>query len=167
LLWSGTTQLVHLTVGGADGQKIPPESPVLINLAKSLLANGDPSLLLKTPIDSFVQHLFQLTLKLDIDPRFDQPAVRAQVRARLLDAFSFTKREFGQPVSEAEVLALVQAVPGVIAAAVVLLADESDGVPSTQLTVELAHVDAQGNFVAAGLLLIDPLRIDLSQDLVP
>jgi hypothetical protein len=163
LLWNGTSQVVQLTVGGADGQPIDSHSDLLRNLTSSLLANADPSLVLRMPIDSFVVHNFSLTLALDIDPRFITANVQAAIQALLVQSFSFAERDFGQPVSEAEIVALVQTVPGVIASNVVALTDETTQVTSNELTANVAQFDQDGTFVQATLLLIDPAKIDLSQ----
>jgi hypothetical protein len=163
LLWSGTTKLVHLTVGGADGLPIPEDSPVLTNLAEALLKNGDPSLIIQTPIDSFDLHRFRLTLQLEIDERFERFRVEDQVRAALLDAFSFANRQFGQPVNESEILRLAQDVQGVLAANVALLADENADDPNLvdqdadELIVQVAHFDEDLQRIVPGeLLLINP-----------
>lgn len=165
LLWDGTSQVVQLTVGGADGKPITGGSDLIKNLASSLQASGDPALLLRLPLDTFVEHDFSLTLQLDIDPRFVTANVQAAVSQLLIQSFSFALRAFGQSVSEAEILALVQTVPGVIASNVVALTDETAAITSNQLTADVAHFDPQGSFVPASLLLIDPAKIDVSQSL--
>ena len=165
LLWDGSSQVVQLTVGGADGKPIAGDSDLSKNLASSLQANGDPALLLRLPLDTFVEHDFSLTLQLDIDPRFNTANVQAAVRQLLIQSFSFAQRAFGQSVSEAEILALVQTVPGVIASNVVALTDETAAITSNELSADVAHFDPQGNFVPASLLLIHPAKIDVSQSL--
>ena len=87
--------------------------------------------MLRVPIDTFVVHNFSLTLALDIDPRFIRANVQAVIQALLIQSFSFAERDFGQPVSEAEIVALVQTVPGVIASNVVALTDEVARSPRT------------------------------------
>ena len=165
LLWTGDVQLVHLTVGGADGQPIPTESPVLANLAGAILADADPSLLIQRPIDTFVPRSFRLDLQLAIDDRFEKPKVLDAVRGALLDAFSFAKRSFGQSVNEAEILAVAQNVPGVLAANVASLTDEQ-GNAADQLVAVEAHFDANaGRILPAELLTIDPDHLVL-EDLV-
>jgi hypothetical protein len=167
LLWDGSAQVVQLTVGGADGKVIDPDSDLLVHLTDSLQANADPSLRLRLPLDSFDEHDFALTLALDIDDRFVPADVRTNVAEALLGAFSFAKRDFGQSVSEAEVVALVQTVPGVIAANVVSLTDEVSQTTSDSLPGAVAQFDQSGAFQRATLLLIDPAKLDVSQDLTP
>jgi predicted phage baseplate assembly protein len=167
LLWNGSAQVVQLTIGGADGQPIAPDAELTINLAKSLRANGDPSLLLRQPLDSFEEHRFTLAVQLDIDQRFEKPDVREAVRTALLDAFSFGRRDFGQSVGEAEILAVVQGIPGVIAANVAHLEDERTSAAGKLLTVGVARFDKDNAFHQAGLLIVNPAHLDLSQDLTP
>ena len=157
LLWSGTAQLIHLTVGGADGEPIPADSPLLANLASAVQANGDPSLILQLPIDSFVEHTFSVTLALEIDERFETAKVQDEVRAALFDTFSFAERDFGQPVNESEILGVVQNVPGVVAASVTFLADDANDQDSDELIVEMAHFDDSVKRIVPGeLLVINP-----------
>jgi len=98
--------------------------------------------------------------------------VQAAVRAALLDAFSFAKRSFGQPVNEAEIVVLAQGVPGVVAADVALLADENGNVNTTAIEAHVARFEpfdaqhpSQGVVKPADLLLIDPLHLQI-EDLV-
>jgi hypothetical protein len=48
-------------------------------------------------------------------PTFIAEIVLAAVRAALTGTFDFAHREFAQPVAESEVIAVIQAVPGVVA----------------------------------------------------
>jgi len=42
LLWDGNTQLVHLTVGSADGKVIKIDDPILETLREAIETNADP-----------------------------------------------------------------------------------------------------------------------------
>ena len=58
---------------------------------------------------------FEVGFKLLSDPAYDRAAVEAAVEAALRAAFAFDVRSLGQPVQQSEVIAVVQAVPGVVA----------------------------------------------------
>ena len=159
LLWNGSRRFVHLTIAGADGQPVPKEAPLRANLAQALRAQGDPSLIFE--IDTFVDVKFSLTVEVQVDERLDRLEVMAAVRAKLLDSFSFAKREIGQPVSEGEVVGAVQSVPGVRAANVTELATPTQPTSSVRLEAQVAHFTNEG-FVQAELLTINPADLTLT-----
>src|SRR5439155_6995645 len=76
----------------------------------------------------------------DADHRFD--LVEPKIRAALLDAFSFDEREFGQDILRSEVIAAIQAVPGVLGVDLAALAV----VPGN---LEPSQLDAVADAVAA------------------
>jgi predicted phage baseplate assembly protein len=110
---SGPGRGVFLTVAGVNGAALPPGNPTLTNLVASLHNFGNP--LIPITAQSFLETLFGLSADLQYDPKYDPPAVKAQVLQALSQAYSFTARTFGQGVSVDEVAAVIQAVPGVVA----------------------------------------------------
>jgi hypothetical protein len=112
-VWVGDRRMLYITVAGPAGNEIPDGSSVLGDLLAALQQAGDPFLAIQ--IGSYRAVPFHIDASLKIDPDYDQDKVLAQASQALLDAFSFDKREFAQPVFQSEVIALLQAVPGVIA----------------------------------------------------
>jgi hypothetical protein len=113
-LWipSGPGRGLFLTVAGAGGAALPPDSPTLATLAAALRAYGNP--LIPITLASFVETLFKFSAAIAYDPAYDQPIVAAAVRRTLTAEFSFAGRSFGQGVGVDEIAALTQDVPGVI-----------------------------------------------------
>ena len=66
-------------------------------------------------IDSFQPRFFNLEAKLLIDSDFEWDIVTGDIKEALVDAYSFNKRAFSQPVTSAEVLNIIHDVQGVIA----------------------------------------------------
>jgi hypothetical protein len=159
LLWSGSRRLVLLTIAGADGQPVPEDAPLRANLAQALRAQGDPSLIFE--IDTFVDLKFSLKVEVRVDERVDRLEVLAAVRAKLLDTFSFTKREIGQSVSEGEVVGAVQSVPGVQAANVTELKTPTKDASNGRLDAQVAHFEDKV-LVQAELLTIDPGKLTVT-----
>jgi hypothetical protein len=160
--WSGNTHLAHITVGSASGEPIPADAPVRINLGKALRAQGDPSLLFQ--IDTYVPKSFRITAQVRVDPRFESAKVLDAVRAALADAFSFARRSFGQAVTEAEVLAVIQSVQGVEAANLLVLsatpaASDEKILPAARVRFD----DATRSLAPAELLTINPVAIVLTE----
>ena len=104
-------RVVHVTIAGADDIPIDENSDLYHNLLRALRNSGDPDL----PVTLQVRELLLLVLsaKIRILPDYQwEPVVKA-VRARLLDTFSFERRELGQDVLLSEAIASIQSVRGV------------------------------------------------------
>jgi hypothetical protein len=77
----------------------------------------------------------------------------------LLTAFSFAQRQIGQGVAQSEILAVIQQVPGVVAAEVTVFNVQGQAPVSPLPAILLASspiTGDQGEPAAAQILLIDP-----------
>jgi predicted phage baseplate assembly protein len=110
---SGPARGVFLSVAAAGGSALPWGSPTLDNLITSLHNYGNP--LIPIYAASFLETLFSLEADLIYDPAYDQAAVQAAVLRCLRENYSFAARNFGQGVSDDEISAFIQAIPGVVA----------------------------------------------------
>jgi len=110
-LSDGRRQLVHITIAGADDIPIDDSSDLYRNLLSALRQLGDPDLALKVE----VRELLVLTLSANIRlvPGYLWEPVKTAVTAAILDAYGFQKRALGQAALLCELIALIQAVPGV------------------------------------------------------
>ena len=107
----GLRNVVHLTVAGLDDVPIDRDSDLLLNLRRALRALGDP--FQRLVVEPRTARWLIVSAKLAIDPDQVWAAVVARVRAALLDAFGFERRALAQGVARSEVIAAMQAVPGV------------------------------------------------------
>ncbi|AGC48179.1 hypothetical protein MYSTI_06906 [Myxococcus stipitatus DSM 14675] len=112
-IWAGQRRLVHLTVASASGKPLGPTDPVLVTLAESLVQYQDP--VHRAVVDSYEERAFGLVASLLIDPAYRWEDIDAAARAALFGAFDFSHRRFGQGVTPAEVVTVLQAVEGVLA----------------------------------------------------
>jgi Baseplate J-like protein len=110
---SGPGRGVFLSVAAAGGSALPPGNPTLDNLITSLHDYGNP--LVPIYAASFLETLFSLEADLVYDPAYDQAEVHAAVLQSLRQNYSFAERDFGQGVSDDEISAFIQAIPGVVA----------------------------------------------------
>ncbi len=111
LLSDGTQQFVHLTIGGTTAQPIETSSALYTSLVASLSANGDPHVPLRVaPCDV---SLIVLAAGIHIGSQYQWTAVSAAARDALLSAYSYENRSLGQDVVLSDVVATIQAVPGV------------------------------------------------------
>jgi hypothetical protein len=107
----GKRQWVHVTIAGADDIPIDETSDLYRNLLQALHDHGDPY----QPVALQTRELLLLAVsaKLRILPNYQWEPVVTAVRTRLLDTFSFERRELGQDVLLSEAIATIQSVPGV------------------------------------------------------
>ena len=113
-------ELVHLTIAGADDIPIDPSSDLYRNLVKALRQFGDPD----QPVQVDLRELKMLVIsaKIRILPDYLWDKVVESVRVKLLDTFSFDRRELGQDLLLSEVICAIQVVAGVAYVDVDLLA---------------------------------------------
>jgi hypothetical protein len=102
---------VHLTIAGAADIPIDVTSDLYRNLVVALHRFGDPHL----PIRVDVRELLALVVSASVQVLADHTweVVEPALRARLLDVLGFDRRELGQDVLPAEVVAAMQGVRGV------------------------------------------------------
>jgi hypothetical protein len=154
---------VTITIAGPAGAVIGPENPVWINLFAALLASGDPHVAVR-----LLPHrasTFHVGLKAKIDPDFDTAATLAAIESALRAAFASDARALGQPVQQSEVIAVAQAVPGVVAVDLDRLYGGTDPlaqtVPSLQTRLLAGRLTVQAGVpLADELLTLDPAPLD-------
>jgi hypothetical protein len=166
-VWSGETRLVHITVGAADGETIDPTWPLYQTLVQAIAAAHDP--VQDFLVAGYQLLLFNLKASILIDtPTYDPAVVMAGVSAALTGAFSFANRSFAQAVTAAEIVAMVQSIPGVVALDLVQLYLTGDpsgpgqSEPPAYLTALPARWQA-GAIRPAQLLLLNPLGLSLTE----
>ena len=112
-VWDGETYLVHLTIADDNGDAVPDTSDLYLNLQAAIDAARDPTATVL--IDSYTRLTFKLEATIQYEARYLADDLQADVEAALMSAFSFDQRDFGQPVTAAEVISVIHQVEGVIA----------------------------------------------------
>jgi len=163
-LWDGAREIVHLTVADAFGGEVGPGAPLREALQGAVERLRDPAPAFV--LDTFRPAAFDLAATLLTDPRRDSEAVEAAARRAVLEAFSFRRRGFGQPVTAAEVVAVLQDVPGVAAVDLdaLHLSGASPGAaapPDAVLPAAAARMRGK-TVVRAELLLVNPAGVALA-----
>jgi len=156
--WDGRTRGVFLTLAAPLGAAV--SNSLIADLITAIHASGDPFVPVRAV--SYQKALFRITGKIKVDPDYEAEKVLAAANDTLRDAFSFAKRQFGQPVNLSEVIALVQAVAGVVAVDIDSLYRTGATVKlNSRLEAELPHGGDPASLGAAELLTLDPAPIDL------
>jgi len=111
--WTGEVREVFVTVAGSGGALILDGSKTHDDLVTAMKAAGNPYIPLR--VQSYQKAFFKLGVTVKINPDYESPKVLAAVEQELRSAFSFDARAFGQAVTSSEIMAVIQAVAGVIA----------------------------------------------------
>jgi predicted phage baseplate assembly protein len=152
--WNVDRRGVLVTVAGVDGAALAADDPVRDRLLVAMARAGDPHV--PVQVRSYRPVAFRLATSVERDDAYDADLVRAAVEAALQTAFSFAARAFGQPVTLSEVVAVVQSVPGVVAADIDLLYRGPTPAWSSFLPADSPRPgDDAAAALAAELLLLD------------
>jgi Baseplate J-like protein len=110
-LSDGRQQLVHLTIAGADDIPIAESSDLYRHLLQALHRFGDP----QQPIRVEVRELILLIISAGVRlmPDYLWESVEPQIRASVLETFSFERRDLGRDALLSEAISTIQHVPGV------------------------------------------------------
>ncbi|WP_444997861.1 baseplate J/gp47 family protein [Aliikangiella sp. IMCC44359] len=112
-LWvsSGRAKGIYLTIAGVDGTEIPTNSDTYTNLAASLVRYGDP--LIPLNIVNHISTHFYLALAVKINEDAIVDDVMETLENQLRDYYSFAHRDFGQNVTQDEVMAVAHSVENI------------------------------------------------------
>jgi hypothetical protein len=110
--WKGEENIIHLIIAAADAKQIDITSELYKNFLSAIedvKAYGR-----KVSVESFTPVYFNVQGKIFVDPAYLPEEVKSNVQNALTNAFAFATRSFGQAVAESDVVAVIQAVPGVL-----------------------------------------------------
>lgn len=130
-LSDGHRQVVHVTIAGADDIPVSESSDLFRSLRSALHSYGDPY----QPVVLKLRELILLIIqaKVRIKAEYQWEVVESTVRSKLLDYFSFDRRELGQDAWLSEVITVIENVAGVDYVDV----DVFDGLAETESTETL------------------------------
>lgn len=111
MLSDGRHRAVHVTVAGVDDAPLARGDTLMSALIDAYARFGDPALPVVVALRERVTVLVQVAIAVAADA--DRTLVGAAIRARLADAFSFARRGLARPAYRSELIALIQATPGV------------------------------------------------------
>ncbi len=174
-LSDGRRRVVHVTIAGVDDIPIEPTSDLFRNLRLALAASGDPHQPLELAIRDL--RLIMVEAAVRLLPDYVWEAVEPAIRAAMLERFGFERRQLGQDVVQADVLATIQGVRGVAYVDLntftsVTPADIASQNPAavlakaTRIRVRLAHA-ADADEIAAGRVGIVPAGLAMLSGRVP
>ncbi len=157
----GDQILIHLTIATARGDSPRVNDPLLINLRTAIDNVRDPSVLVD--LAGYTRLTFLLTATVQYDRRYQTEDVHLAIKHSLDAAFSFAARTFAQPVTAAEVIAVIQSVPGVVAVDLNQLAYASGRSGSHPSLLPARPARHAGSAITpAELLVLDPFGINLT-----
>ncbi len=157
--WSGSARGVVVTVAGPGGAALDPDGETIANLAAALRGSGNRYV--PVSVLPYQAKRFEIAGLVSVDTdNYDPALVLAAVRAALLAAFGFDARALGQGVAQSEVIAAIQALPGVQGVRLNRFsrADVASVLPDN-LPAAAPQAGARGVVAGAELLLLDPLSL--------
>ena len=158
-VWDGFERCVLLSIAAEKGAQLDPTSPLHDDLLSALKKAGDP--FVPVLAVSYRPVAFRVGLQVKVDEAdYLKADVLTAVEAALRAAYTFDARDFGEPVTLAEITALAQDVTGVIAVRVTHLhrADETPpATPHGRLVANPPSVPPNdpGHALGAELLTLD------------
>jgi hypothetical protein len=163
-LSDGRRQVVHLTIAGLDDIPIDKTSDLYLNLRLALLKFGDPSQALQLALRYL--KLIVIRAGVRVQPDYKWEFVEPLIRAALLDAFGFDRRELGQGIYLSEVINAIQNVAGVE----YVLMEMLDTIKEDSTVEDLSRL-AQNlkphDYIAVNLAKIDKLATDPARRIKP
>lgn len=166
---------VHLTVAaaapGADpggaasamaDHRLAATAPLRANLIASLDAAKEPTMRIR--VDTYQPAYFDVVARLLVDRRYRWDDVVTAATAALVATFGFERRSFVESVTVTDVVAIIQAIPGVVFVDLDALHrfDQPPALPPGGILVAAPvvwHEDDTAPSALAELLLVDPLGI--------
>ncbi len=103
--WIGQSRRVFVTVAGANGSEVPPDSELYRHLLLAMQQAGDPYVPLS--VQSYRKALFRVAASVKVDADYRQEGVLGAVEQALRSSFAFEARAFGQPVTLSKVMAVM------------------------------------------------------------
>jgi hypothetical protein len=160
-LFTGERRLVHLTIAAVNGDLVDPMSDLYHKLIDTIDQVRDP--VHPVQVASYKPLYFKLVVNVQVDARYLKSLVFSAAETALKTAFSFPVRAFGQVVTAAEVITVIQQVPGVVAVDLdTLYLPPATGGLNQVLPATIAHWNAAKQKIEpAELLLINPVGITL------
>lgn len=153
--WAGGKRRILITVAAPNGASVVVKSKLHTDLSNALLKAGDP--LVDFRVLSYRSAPFRIAGNIIVDTAYIAEDVLDDTISQLREAFSFAVRDFGQPVMLSEVIAVMQAVPGVIAVDIDnLYRADKTATLETRLDAALPEKDStSGELLGAELLVLD------------
>jgi hypothetical protein len=161
VLWNGERRVVYITVAGAHGKKI--DDTLRNNLTEAIRASCDPF----QPVEvvDFKAITFSIEAQILVEKRYIYEEVKTPVERALLESFAFEKRNFGQPVTAAEILTIIQAVEGIEAVDLEnLVKDSTDLFSGLQLSRRPGMYMYVEQRMPAVLNVVDTLYVSKGQE---
>jgi predicted phage baseplate assembly protein len=157
--WNDQMRGVFVTVAGPRGDVVRTESNLYRNLLTAMRRAADPFVRFK--VASYRQEFFRVAAKVKVEPTHRQERVLTAVEQALRFAYSFEARDFGQTVALSEVIAVMQAVPGVVAVHLdKLYRHGRPSILNARLAAAIPQVGADATISPAELLTLDPGPLD-------
>ena len=159
-LSDGFRRLVQVTIAGAGDIPISTTSDLYRNLVAALHLYGDPFLPIR--VDVRDRLAIVISAKVLMAPDYSWDLQEPKIRAKLLDAFSFEKRDLGQDALLAAATAVIQQAPGVAYVKVDAFTAISESAATASFTQQQAAQLQRDDRIT-----VSPARVDNQHRILP
>jgi WD40 repeat protein len=153
-LWNGQTQVVLLTIAGADQQEVAENALLYQNLSRAIKAASNSSQ--PFVIKSGKISTFNLDARVQLEPFVAWAPTQKALAERLKAAFAYERREFGDGVAASQVISAIQGVRGVLAAELIFLYKTGDRPTDQQYLPAQQAAYRPDGWQAAEILIVNP-----------
>ncbi len=161
ILWKGEQKIVYISIAGADEEPVDKQSSLYTNLTAAIKDAGHSNNVVF--VENYQPLSFSVKVNILTDSAYEFETVKADVLETLKEKFSFEMRDFGQDVTPAEVIAIIQAVEGIVFTDLEKLNNKDPFAKEHfRLVSEVARVKA-GKMLPAQLLVINEDDITITQ----
>ncbi|MBW7883201.1 MAG: putative baseplate assembly protein [Caldilineaceae bacterium] len=109
----GEQLLIHITIADASGDPVEESSELFINLRDAIDDARDPAVTVM--LASYKLLTFRLKATIQYESQYLESKVQAALETVLREQYAFEKRDFGEPVTAAELMESMHSVAGVVA----------------------------------------------------
>lgn len=139
-LWinAGPSKGIYITIAGINGAHIPSNSGTYKNLMNSLRRYGDPMLPLN--LVNYTPASFFLGMAVKVNSDAERSTVLETLESALRDHFSFRNRDFGQHVSQDEILAIAHGIVNIEAVRITRFYKDEPGATDSVNPIIASHL---------------------------
>jgi hypothetical protein len=152
VMWNGEQEIINITAALPDGKPIQSSDKVYDDLLKALKDYAHTNATIN--VTGFHLSPFTIDVAVAVNKDYEFEKVKQSVAASLFQAFSFNNMNFGQDVTSAQIINVIQQVEGVIYVQLMQL-NNLDPFSNDRLFSPVPTMNNDGTIQPAELLVID------------
>jgi hypothetical protein len=161
IIWNGEQEIVNITAALINGDPISPSDKVYDSLLTAFKDYGHTNATIG--LTGYTPSPFTIDVSIAVDEDYEFDNVKQNAAASLFQAFSFDTMNFGQSITPAQIINVIQQVEGVVYVRLNQLNNVSPFEDNFRLLSAVPILNSDGTIQPAELLLIDVNNSIISQ----